>query len=38
MRANANLYSLIKTEKVNELKLYAYLKKIFTLLEQAKRL
>ena len=37
-RANANLNSLIKTEKVNELKLYAYLKKVFTLLPQAKRL
>lgn len=34
--ASANLYSLIETAKVNELEPYAYLKKLFTMLPQAK--
>lgn len=37
-RASANLYSLIETAKANGLEPYAYLKKVLTLLPQAKTL
>lgn len=36
--ASANLYSLIETAKANNIEPYAYLKKVFTLLPQAKTL
>ncbi|MGK0441895.1 MAG: hypothetical protein ACJA0N_001700 [Pseudohongiellaceae bacterium] len=36
--AGANLYRLIETAKVNNLEPYAYLKRVFTLLPQAKSL